>query len=102
MKKRLGFVSNSSSSSYVIVGVYLSDIDDELSDSIEKRGLDNLFDENEGKHIVGEILSDNSDDSPKTYELDINELQKTFEKVKSELIHLGIDPEEVKLYHAWI
>ena len=102
MKKRLGFVSNSSSSSYVIVGVYLSDIDDELSDSIEKRGLDNLFDENEGKHLIGEIISENSDDDAKTYELDMTELQRKFEKVRGELIHLGIDPEEIKLYHAWI
>ena len=30
------------------------------------------------------------------------ELQRKFEKVRGELIHLGIDPEEIKLYHTWI
>lgn len=101
MKLRLGFVSNSSSSSYVIVGTYLTDVSDEIMESIEKSNIDLIYIENEGKSIAGSIASRSSSDDDCVNELDVEDLQKQIVKVKENLLRVGVDPEEVKIYHMY-
>ena len=98
----MGFVSNSSSSSYVIIGKWLEEIDEDLMENIEKSSIDFLFDENKGSYLVGKIVSQNSDDDCVTNELDLEEIQREASKTKDQLLKLGIDPEDVKIYHTYM
>jgi len=93
MKLRLGFVSNSSTSSFVIVGTYF-DHNDELIELIEKSNL-NIY-----ENIVGVSVSISSDDDYEANELNLDDLKKTIDKVKESVLRLGIDPEGVKIYHT--
>lgn len=91
MKTRSGFVSNSSSSSFVVIGTRMTDKElkkkgwyDEYEPTDKMPdGLDILHD-NDGDIIIGEILAsgeDYLDDS----KIDLVKLQKTFNRVEKAL-----------------
>jgi hypothetical protein len=107
MKTRQGFVSNSSSSSFVIVGAKLtkkleaaikkklgiSDDDDdwqyEKEDEIDKLGISILYTEDtkDGCYTVGKILADVGSDGDflETQSYSIDDLNKMAEKVRKVL-----------------
>jgi len=85
MKIRNGFVSNSSSSSFCILGEAISDeFYEEISDKISKEGLDYHYgiSQYEGQVIVG-ISPDNIPG-----DMTINEIE---EEIKASLIKIGIE-----------
>jgi hypothetical protein len=87
MKTRTCFVSNSSSSSFIIVGAKVAE------DTIE--GLDTLWTDDNGTIIAGKILSD--DECIDDGEMSFEQLTATFDLVSSKL---GVDKSQVKLYYG--
>uniref|UniRef100_A0A6M3Y5S7 Uncharacterized protein n=1 Tax=viral metagenome TaxID=1070528 RepID=A0A6M3Y5S7_9ZZZZ len=61
MKIRIGFVSNSSNTSFCIYGKYFDDLSNELKELIESKGLELIYGQNEG-YYVGRSFTDIKDD----------------------------------------
>ena len=94
MKVRNGFVSNSSSSSFIIIGVPSSTNIEEDDEQMEKTGLSSLYVEmSEYDYITGIVLCD-SDDYLEESTTSFLELQKMAQKVADAL---NVDISEVKL-----
>lgn len=99
MKIRNGFVSNSSTSSFVIVGVkltkkeYKDKFGNDAYTSIEEAELDCVWDEN----IVGKFLACTSSDDYEIEEKEYTfaELQTVAEEVSNEL---SVPLDQVKVY----
>jgi hypothetical protein len=92
MKIRNGFVSNSSSSSFVILGVKQSDFDYEMESKLPE-GIEVLYlEDSDCEYVVGSIISDDEylEESVTTF----NDLQK---RAKIVADFLNIDISEVKL-----
>ena len=84
MKIRTGFVSNSSSSSFVLIGERTSEITEERAVEL---GLDYTWDDDEGKYLVGRFLAKNE------CELDGGSISlEEINKIFKELTDMGIKP----------
>lgn len=98
MKIRNGFVSNSSSSSFVILGVKRSfndELDYEKVDSERfDSGIRTLYVEERDCDVITGIVISDSDDYLDYYSKSINELTEMAEKVSTAL---NVDISEVKL-----
>lgn len=91
MKIRSGFVSNSSSSSFIILGV-------PSNESIEKEGIESLYVEGEdGDYINGYIIADYD-----PYEGDFGEISSVdlHEKIEFIANTLEVEPNKVKLIYG--
>lgn len=86
MKIRSGFVSNSSSSSFIVFGVYLDTKPKDIS------GIGGVFLEEMNKFAVGYVISDSEDLPDK--EISFDELIKWSEILSEKL---NIDKSEIKL-----
>jgi hypothetical protein len=96
MKVRNGFVSNSSSSSFVILGVTRTNVDEDFDIDEEDlgEGIDTLYTESgDYDYVSGFILAD-GDEYLEDNELSFAELREMAEKVSKAL---DVDIEEVKL-----
>ena len=99
MKTRNGFVSNSSSSSFVIVGIKLEARECDV-EKVEKLKLDYDYLEGEGCFIVGKELSRwSSDSNGGVKSIDINELQKIAGELTQKLTKLDIEePQKLQIF----
>ena len=78
MKIRTSFVSNSSTSSFIIYGFDVSDTD-----------IDNCFQGSDdglrsGQKVVGEMISWEEGDCPSPPSLDFKEIEKNLEKIRKQ------------------
>ena len=126
MKMRNGFVSNSSSSSFVLIGFEVSkdemsmkkyieamfeedidDIDESEAREIYWNNYDHiqyLDNTEEGaisneRHIIGVYVSEKSDDDYITTSADGIDIQTTLDKIKDTMIKLGVE-KDIKIYHG--
>ena len=94
MKIRSGFVSNSSSSSFIIIGVGKTGNCDEERELYEKEGLETLYVESKFDYITGIVIVDN-DEYLDEHEISISEFNEMTQKVAN---ILNVDISEVKLF----
>jgi hypothetical protein len=90
MKIRNGFVSNSSSSSFIILGV-------PSNESSEIVGIDSLYVEGETDYINGYLIADYDVNEGDIGEVNFEKLQ---EKIKFVSEKLGVDEKEIKLIYG--
>ena len=100
MRIRKGFVSNSSSSSYIVVGKQVEDDVNDVWEEYEKKGFDVTYIEGSG-YYIGECLSSVSDDGNCENTLDLEDFERSIKKMKDLFLKNNIDPEEVKIYHFY-
>jgi hypothetical protein len=86
MKIRSGFVSNSSSSSFIVFGVYMNSEPDDMS------GIESVFLEHGNKYIVGYVIAD-GEELPER-QVSIGKLIEWSEKLSEKL---NVDKEEITL-----
>ena len=101
MKVREGFASNSSSSSFVIIGIKFSQVmEDDRLQEFYKFGLDDSYQDTDDI-VIGKTISYMSDEASRSKAFDVEDLQKQIVAVKDIFMKLGEDPEEVKVYHTF-
>jgi hypothetical protein len=106
MKIRNGFVSNSSSSSFVLIGLQVSSDevekayptteDDDSSDQLyQDEAFDSIYDDYSEVYYVGKLIADSDD----IFEVPLDELTKDEDKkVEAALKKFNKDQKQVKLY----
>jgi hypothetical protein len=95
MKIRNGFVSNSSSSSFIMIGVDSSLVKNSYEDIKE---IDSLYIEAMGiDELVGYVLSDSGEDYLNDGRISISEINKKSEQLVE---HLGVNIEDIKIYYG--
>jgi len=102
MKIRNGFVSNSSSSSFIMIGVPSSalnaDIENDFDSHYEKDGLESLYVERRGyDYIVGHVLIDSGDEELGDGDITVDELILKSTEISNKL---GVSIDKVKLYYG--
>jgi hypothetical protein len=99
MKIRNGFVSNSSSSSFIMIGVPSSALGEDFDEDYhEKDGLESVYVERKGyNYIVGYVLTDSRDDELDDGDISSNEIQLKSIEISDKL---GVSIEKVKLYYG--
>ena len=104
MKIRYGFVSNSSSSSFIAIGAKFKNLTDAQQEACENAGVETHWVEyaNETGYIVGEeIACWNDEDDSGLSILTIQELTNTIEEVQRGLNKVfGPDKETAKIFYG--
>lgn len=102
MKIRNGFVSNSSSSSFVLMGVEVNEISKELLEKIRDDQPDRLcvLDGSEGglkesQCAVGLFLAIHSDDYSEPESISVD---KALKDLKDALVKVGLPTEDIKIF----
>jgi len=85
MKKRQGFVSNSSSSSFILCGIQIENlcVEDEIGDICEKAGLRYLNGGEDGVEgeVVGKLLAESDDEYMEAVTVPLKDLDEVMETV---------------------
>jgi len=96
MKIRNGFVSNSSSSSFIMIGVDVAKINNFKERKVGNRMIESLYIESDIDELVGFVLAHYSDeDYLEANNFPIGEISKLSNDLAKEL---NVDVSEVKLY----
>ena len=92
MKIRNGFVSNSSSSSFVLIGAYTNDV----TETVLKNALNDLtiVDENENEKI-GEIIASTTDEVMDENEFSFSKLQEIRNQLAKKL---NLPEDKIKIF----
>jgi len=91
MKIRLGFVSNSSSSSFCITGIYRDNWDDDLDEKAQEIGLYTSCGEYDGMYIGLQFEGMGLDETRRQFEARAKEL----------LVKIGIDEDPSYYCEGW-
>lgn len=111
MKTRYGFVSNSSSSNFVILAVDISDtiprkgngyfdyeVTPDIVDAVEKKCLD--YWEIDGHVYIGSSLSRWDDSDVGAFGIGLNELQDVIIRTKRNIVSAGYNADNLNLYYG--
>ena len=101
MKIRNGFVSNSSSSSFVIIGIRLNDKKVDV-EKVEALKLDYDYVEGSNSFLVGKQLARWSDGECDVSETSFDKIQEEIVKLKPKLVELTGQEQPIKLFYGEI
>jgi hypothetical protein len=92
MKTRNGFVSNSSSSSFIVLGVKTED--EKIYEQAEKLKISNVTDDN--SYYIGEVIADFSDEE--SLENQTIQILSSIRRVAKKIEQLGFSENDIQLH----